>query len=211
MPSIILAAHGRITSRHGQDVGRGFPHRGIDQGHNDGTAYDLEIRAPADGIVTFAGEFGSYGLVLFITHRDGWVSVLAHHAKHFVRKGSWVKRGQIIAVMGNTGTKYVHSHQELRDNTSRQLDPLKHVAAPAAASAPVAVAVPIPPAPSLQGDSPVFIATHQGSHYLIVPQGDKNAAIALGRQDTKAGFARVDFVWENSWEAFKKTLVNPPA
>lgn len=134
MPSIILAAHGRITSRHGQDIGRGWLHRGIDQGHNNGTAYDLEVRAPAAGRVTFAGLFGSYGLVIFITHDDGWVSVLAHHARHLVVKGVRVKQGQIVAVMGNSGTKYVHSHQELRDAAGAQVDPLKHLAAASAAA-----------------------------------------------------------------------------
>ncbi|MDJ0323162.1 M23 family metallopeptidase [Cryobacterium sp. PH31-AA6] len=127
MTSIILAAHGGITTHFHEDIGRGFLHRGIDQGHSDGTTYDLQIMAPADGLVTFSGPFGSYGNVLFITHADGWVSVLAHHARQLISKGDWVKQGQLVAVMGNTGTVYVHSHQELRDAGGNQVDPLLHL------------------------------------------------------------------------------------
>ena len=127
MTRVILAARGRITTHFHEDIGRGFLHRGIDQGHGDGEAIDLEILAPADGVVTFAGPFGSYGLVIFITHDDGWVSVLAHHKEQLVAKGDRVARRQLIAVMGNTGTVYVHSHQELRDADGNQVDPLLHL------------------------------------------------------------------------------------
>ena len=127
MVQIILAARGRITTHFHQDIGRGFLHRGIDQGHGDGNAVDLEIRAPADGVITYAGVFGSYGLCIFIRHDDSWVSVLAHHKSHLVSKGDRVTQGQIIAVMGNSGTKYVHSHQELRDAKGNQIDPLLHL------------------------------------------------------------------------------------
>jgi len=135
MPAIILAAHGRITTYfHQQLPGKSWKHRGIDQGHTNMTPYDLQIMAPADGVVTCAGPFGSYGNVIYIKHDDGWVSVLAHHYKQHVTKDDRVAQGQIIAVMGNTGTKYVHSHQELRDARANQLDPLLHVGAMSATS-----------------------------------------------------------------------------
>jgi len=127
MPQIILAAHGRITTHYKQDIGRGWLHNGIDQGHTNGTAYDLQIMAPADGIVTATGRQGTYGNRLVIRHNDGWRSLLAHHASQLVKVGDRVTQGQIIAVMGNTGTKYVHSHQELWDARGNQYDPLKMV------------------------------------------------------------------------------------
>ena len=136
MATIILAAHGRITTRHKQNIGRGFPHRGIDQGHNNSTAYDLQIMAPADGVVVTASRFYTYGLHIVIRHDDGMVSLLAHHARHYVTVGQRVTQGQIIAVMGNTGTRYVHSHQELRSSRfGKQLDPLEHIAPPVTAAA----------------------------------------------------------------------------
>ena len=135
MVNIVLAARGRITTYFHQDIGRRFLHRGIDQGHSNGTAADLEIRSPADGVVIYAAPFGSYGLCIFIKHADGWVSVLAHHKSHLVSKGDRVTQGQIIAVMGNSGTKYVHSHQELRDAKGKQVDPLMNLATFSASAA----------------------------------------------------------------------------
>jgi murein DD-endopeptidase MepM/ murein hydrolase activator NlpD len=71
MPRIILAAHGRITTHFREDIGRGFLHNGIDQGHGDGTPYDLEIRAPADGLIVSVGKQGTYGNRYIIRHDDG--------------------------------------------------------------------------------------------------------------------------------------------
>lgn len=134
MPNIILAARGGITTHFGEDIGRGFPHRGIDQGHGDGNAVDLEIRAPAAGKVIAVGRDGTYGLRIIILHDDFTVSLLAHHARQFVSVGDRVKQRQLIAEMGNTGTIYVHNHQEYRDKFGGQLDPLKHLS-----TAPVAL------------------------------------------------------------------------
>jgi len=134
MPQIIIAAHGGITTHYEQDIGRGWLHNGIDQGHTNMTAYDLQIMAPADGVVTATGRQGTYGKRLVIRHDDGWRSLLAHHASQLVKVGDRVTQGQIIAVMGNTGTKYVHSHQELWDARGNQQDPLLNLIKSAGAS-----------------------------------------------------------------------------
>jgi murein DD-endopeptidase MepM/ murein hydrolase activator NlpD len=127
MANIILSARGRITTYFRQDIGRGFLHNGIDQGHGNGTAWELQILAPADGIVIAVGRLGSYGNRILIRHDDGSTSLLAHHAAQFVTVGQRVTQGQHIATMGNSGTKYVHSHQEYRDAAGNQLDPLKYL------------------------------------------------------------------------------------
>jgi murein DD-endopeptidase MepM/ murein hydrolase activator NlpD len=127
MPSINLAARGRITTRFGQDINRGFLHRGIDQGHGNSTAEDLEIRSPAAGVVMETGRLGSYGKRLEIRHDDRCTSLLAHHAEQFVRVGQRVQKRELVAEMGNTGTIFVHSHQELRDPFGNQLDPLLYL------------------------------------------------------------------------------------
>lgn len=127
MPKIILAARGRITTYFKQDIGRGFLHNGVDQGHGNGAAIDLEIKAPAAGVVIAVGVYGSYGKRIIIRHDDGTTSLLAHHAKQFVVVGQRVTQGQIIAVMGNSGTVFVHSHQEYRDAAGNQLDPLENL------------------------------------------------------------------------------------
>lgn len=127
MVQVILAARGRITTHFREDIGRGFLHNGIDQGHGDSTPEDLEIRAPADGLIVSAGKQGSYGNRYIIRHDDGWTSILAHHAKQFCEPGQRVKQRELIAEMGNTGTVFVHSHQELLNERNQQVDPLLHL------------------------------------------------------------------------------------
>ncbi|WP_104084258.1 M23 family metallopeptidase [Cryobacterium sp. Y11] len=139
MPSIILAAHGRITTYYQQDIGRGFLHNGIDQGHSNGTAYDLQIMAPAAGVVTAVGRQGSYGYRIVIRHTDGCRTLLAHHDAQMVTVGQILTQAELIAVMGNSGTKYVHSHQELWSPGGLQLDPLKYLGSDTASTVPIAV------------------------------------------------------------------------
>lgn len=126
---IIHGARGRLTSRFQEDLGRGFLHRGIDIGHGDGEPDDLAVYAPADGKVVAAGRDGTYGNRLIIDHGDGWTSLLAHLAAYTVREGSQVHRGDLIATMGNTGTVFVHLHQELRDH-GQWVDPELHLYTP---------------------------------------------------------------------------------
>lgn len=129
MPKIILAARGRITTHHLEQLpNRSWKHRGVDQGHGDGEAVDLEIRAPAAGKVIAVGRDGTYGQRIIILHDDFTVSLLAHHARQFVKVGDRVEQRQLIAEMGSTGTIYVHNHQEYRDKFGAQLDPLEHLA-----------------------------------------------------------------------------------
>ena len=90
--------------------------------------------APADGWVTASGREGSYGLRFYIRHDDGSLSVLAHHSRQLVTAGARVTQGQVIAVMGNTGTVFVHSHQEYRDAHGNQLDPLAYLGSTTASS-----------------------------------------------------------------------------
>lgn len=185
MPSIILAARGRITTHHRQNIGRGFPHNGIDQGHGNQTTADLAIRAPASGMIAAAGRQGSYGNRLVIRHDDGWSTLLAHHAVQHVRVGQRVTQGQIVAVMGSTGTVFIHSHQELRRGDGAQVDPLKYVGTSASASAntPIVItALPEPKDPTLSTlerhpNGTIALASPDGSFIPLNTMDEINALI----------------------------------
>jgi murein DD-endopeptidase MepM/ murein hydrolase activator NlpD len=41
---------------------------------------------------------------LLIKHADGWTSAYAHNDRLLVRRGDQVRRGQIIARVGSTGS-----------------------------------------------------------------------------------------------------------
>lgn len=82
------------------------------------------IFAAEDGTVTEAendgGWHGGYGNVVQIDHGNGKVTLYAHNKEVYVNVGDHVKRGQVIAAMGNTGHTYgvtgIHVHFEVRDN-----------------------------------------------------------------------------------------------
>ena len=74
-------------------------HAGIDIANSLGTP----VYAPADGLVTFTGVLGGFGQVLRIDHGYNLVSKYGHTAKILAKKDQRVRRGDLIAEMGNTG------------------------------------------------------------------------------------------------------------
>jgi LysM repeat protein len=77
------------------------------------------IFAAEDGIVIRAdiGWNGGYGNVVEIDHGNGLVTLYAHNKELHVREGNAVRRGQVVATMGNTGRVYgmtgIHLHFEV--------------------------------------------------------------------------------------------------
>lgn len=91
----------------------GKPHTGIDFGNSVGT----NVYASKDGIVIDKQEIlTSYGFHYKIKHGDV-VGIYAHNSKLIVNLGDNVKKGQLIALSGNTGNSTgSHLHFELRYN-----------------------------------------------------------------------------------------------
>jgi len=88
-------------------------HRGIDIATRSGTP----IIAPADGVVTFAGTKRALGKVVVIDHGYGTVTRFGHLKKWLVKSGARVKRGDKIALVGNTGRSTApHLHYEVHLN-----------------------------------------------------------------------------------------------
>jgi murein DD-endopeptidase MepM/ murein hydrolase activator NlpD len=118
---------GHVTSKFGPRTspftGQPQQHTGIDIAAPPGTP----IRAPADGIVTFAGTLPGYGHVVVLTHGYGFKTFYGHNQRNQVSKGQTVKRGQVIALVGNTGySTGAHLHYEVLLNDQPH-DPLKYV------------------------------------------------------------------------------------
>lgn len=97
-------------------------HRGLDLRADMMTP----VKAPADGVVEFAGYHKSsgFGNLVIIDHNFGFKTSYAHLSKKFPFKaGDFVKKGQIIAYTGNTGLSTgPHLHYEIRF-VARPLDP----------------------------------------------------------------------------------------
>ncbi len=74
-------------------------HAGIDISNQRGTP----IVAAAAGVVAFAGNRGPLGKAIMIDHGNGLQTLYGHLDAFKVKKGQRVKRGDLIALMGNTG------------------------------------------------------------------------------------------------------------
>jgi len=89
-------------------------HRGLDLRAKKMTP----VRAPADGVVEYAGYHKSsgFGNLVIIEHNYGFKTSYAHLSKKFpVKSGAFVKKGDIIAYTGNSGLSTgPHLHYEVR-------------------------------------------------------------------------------------------------
>ncbi len=101
---------GTITSGFGRRNGR--PHDGIDISAPEGTP----IRAAADGRVVYSGdELKGYGNLIVIKHTGNFFTVYAHNQVNLVKEGDFVKQGDIIGRVGQTGRiTGPHLHFEIR-------------------------------------------------------------------------------------------------
>ena len=107
----------RITSSFGYRIHPIFHeerfHHGIDFGGKEGTP----IRATCDGIVEFAGySKGGYGNLVLLQHNYGFKTLYGHMLQNLrVQKGDFVKKGQIIGYLGNSGLSTgPHLHYEIK-------------------------------------------------------------------------------------------------
>lgn len=88
-------------------------HAGLDFTAKRGT----EIYAAGDGVVEKADWMSGYGQIVIIDHGFGYKTRYAHCSKYNVKAGQKVKRGDIIAFVGNTGASVgPHLHYEVRKN-----------------------------------------------------------------------------------------------
>lgn len=105
---------GWVTSRFGYRkspfTGTRQFHAGLDIATRQGTP----VIAPADGSVTFAGPKGLMGNMLTIQHGHGFITRYGHLSKILKKAGAKVKRGEVIAQVGNTGRSTgPHLHYEV--------------------------------------------------------------------------------------------------
>ena len=100
--------------------------------HNDGINVSVplgtEVHAAEDGVVAYAGsELKGYGNLVLLRHDNGWVTAYAHNDELLVKRGDKVKRGQVIAKAGKTGSvDQPQVHFELRQG-SRPVDPTPYL------------------------------------------------------------------------------------
>lgn len=120
---------GRTTSYFGQRISpfRGVPqfHTGIDIANEQGTP----VYVTGDGFVELAGWEGGYGRLVIVSHGFGYITYYGHNSAILVKVGERVKRGQVIAYMGDSGSSTGnHVHYEVWSN-GRPINPWKYLIA----------------------------------------------------------------------------------
>ena len=86
-------------------------HHGMDFSAPTGT----DIYATGNATVSFSGWKSGYGKTIMLNHGYGYETLYAHLSKQLVEKGEKVTRGDIIALVGNTGKSTgPHLHYEVR-------------------------------------------------------------------------------------------------
>jgi murein DD-endopeptidase MepM/ murein hydrolase activator NlpD len=118
---------GWLSSRYGTRIdpfsGKKAWHEGIDFAGREGA----HIVAVASGVVSWSGERAGYGKVVEVAHGDGVITRYAHNQENRVKVGDMVRRGDVVALMGNSGRSTgPHVHFEVHKN-GRPVDPASYL------------------------------------------------------------------------------------
>lgn len=85
------------------------------------------IKSAAPGKIVYAGNaLRGYGNLIIINHNDDFLSAYAHNDSILVKEGDVVKAGQSIAKMGDTDSKNVCLHFEIRYK-GQSVNPLNYL------------------------------------------------------------------------------------
>jgi murein DD-endopeptidase MepM/ murein hydrolase activator NlpD len=123
----IWPTKGWVSSDFGYRISPFTNEREFHKGFDISARMNTVIIAPADGVVSTVGRSHGYGRMLHINHGYGLKTVYAHLAKSLVTKGKYVKRGQKIALLGNSGrTTGPHLHYEVHLN-GVPVNPLRYI------------------------------------------------------------------------------------
>ena len=116
--------HGRVISGFGSRP-NGTQNDGINIAVPEGT----QVKAADDGVVAYAGnELKGYGNLVLVRHASGYVSAYANASELLVKRGDTIRRGQVIALSGQTGNvTSPQLHFEIRKG-STPVDPTKYLA-----------------------------------------------------------------------------------
>jgi murein DD-endopeptidase MepM/ murein hydrolase activator NlpD len=116
-PSIRPTKSKLLTSTFGNRTDPYTNHRVMHKGVDFAADHGADVNAAADGIVIFVGNRGGYGKTVVLDHGYGVQTHYGHLSAYRIEVGQRVKRGQVIAAVGNTGRSTgTHLHYEVRFN-----------------------------------------------------------------------------------------------
>lgn len=124
-PSAGLPVDGPVSSPFGYrtSVGKGHSHLGTDFAVPVGT----KVFAPDDGVISRAGDRGGAEGIYSVLNAEGVTHKFFHLSKILAEPGTRVKKGEVIALTGNTGySTGPHLHWETHV-AGQAVDPMKNL------------------------------------------------------------------------------------
>lgn len=106
---------GTVTSPYGYRIHPVYGTRKLHSGLDVGAPRGAPIASTSGGLVIFAGWRGGYGNTVIVDHGGGLTSLYAHMSQISVSEGTTVARGDVVGLVGATGTATGnHLHFEIR-------------------------------------------------------------------------------------------------
>jgi murein DD-endopeptidase MepM/ murein hydrolase activator NlpD len=106
---------GPVNSDFGQRRSPWAPNSEFHSGIDIGASVGMPVKAPAPGVVIFAGQQPEYGVTLILDHGNDTRSLYGHLSKVNVAMDHQVRRGDTVALTGNTGrSSGPHLHYEIQ-------------------------------------------------------------------------------------------------
>jgi len=123
---------GQILSTFGRNENPKFNTFTVQKGIEIGAPLGAEIHAVYPGRVLYSDWFKGYGKILIIDHGDGYYTLSGHASTLLKEVGEEVRRGEVVALVGDTGSlKGSCLYFEIRQR-GKPLDPLEWLAPPKA-------------------------------------------------------------------------------
>ena len=108
---------GRVSSGFGYRIHPVYGTRKLHSGLDVAAARGVPIVSTSAGVVIYAGWRGGYGNTVIVDHGDGLTSLYAHMSEIGASEGTVVERGDVVGLVGATGTATGnHLHFEIRFN-----------------------------------------------------------------------------------------------
>lgn len=117
IPNGAPVSYKRVTSSYGNRMHPILKRQEFHTGIDVNAKMNTPVYAPADGVVDYARNSHKvgYGRLLTLNHSLGFKTLYGHLNEIVVKRGEFVKKGQLVAYTGNSGlSNGPHLHYEIR-------------------------------------------------------------------------------------------------
>ncbi|MDO9576853.1 MAG: peptidoglycan DD-metalloendopeptidase family protein [Candidatus Cloacimonadales bacterium] len=101
---LIWPVKGKILRPFGEQHSAEYKVSTINNGIDISVAEGTSVQAVDDGVVAFAEWYNGAGKLVIIDHKNGFYTLYSHNNSLLVSKGESVKKNQVIAYTGKTGS-----------------------------------------------------------------------------------------------------------